>query len=556
MTEPIRRITIVGGGTAGWMSAAYLMIHLNRRSIDQQVDVTLIESPNVPTVGVGEATVPAMMHWLKYIGIEEADFMKRCNASFKLGVRFVNWDKDPKTGAQRSYLNPFDGIGDDIWGFNPAYHFHRFAPDADRTQFGDYQSPMHDLINNFRGPQTLGADSYERNVNYAYHLDAGRFAGFLKEIAVACGVEHVLDDVDDVELDEQGYVSALQLREHGRHEVELVIDCTGFKGLILQQKLGVKFESYDKYLLNNRALAVQLPHQDPTKLEPVTTSTALGAGWSWRVPLYSRLGTGYVFSDNFRTDQEAMDEFLAFLGPQGKDAEPRAIGMRVGRTEKVWEKNCIAIGLSSGFIEPLESTAIFMVDMALQWLTNYFPDKSFNPVVQKRFNDRMRDLNYEIRDFIVLHYCTANRMDTPYWKAARNELQIPDAVQEDLEIFRHVLPRSEEMERGHLFSYLTYLIVLFGKGFFDDIEFPAERLVSRRDWKEYQRYLREVKSHLLQTLPDHYTLLNDIRSRAQDASPELPSTPLPDAATIAAGADPLSPIITFKDDELSSGNIL
>ena len=556
--DPITRITIVGGGTAGWMSASYLMIHLNRRTLDQPVEVTLIESPNVKTVGVGEATVPAMMHWLRYLGIEEADFVKRCNASFKLGVRFRHWDKDPKTGERRSYLNPFDGVGEDLWGFNPAYHFHRFAPQETRTHYGDHQSPMHDLIDNFRGPKILGSASYEQKVNYAYHLDAGLFAEFLKELGLACGVEHIRDDVVEVEIDEQGYVAALGLKERGRRPVELVIDCTGFRGLILQQKLGVGFETYDKHLLNDRALAVQLPHEDPTRLEPVTTSTALGAGWSWNVPLYSRVGAGYVFSSAYRSDDEAIDEFLTYLGPRGKGAEPRAIDMRVGRAERAWEKNCVAIGLSGGFIEPLESTAIFTIDMALQWLTNYFPDKSFNPALVNRFNKRMQELNYEIRDFIVLHYCTSNRLDSPYWQAARNELQVPDGLQEDLEIFRHTLLRSEELERGHLFSYLTYLIVLFGKGYFDDVDFPMERLVSRRDWKEYQRYVRELKTHLIDTLPDHYTLINDIRSRARSAETEsdIPTAAAGAVSGITYGAQPPAPSIANRGEVFAAANIL
>jgi tryptophan halogenase len=513
---PIRHITIVGGGTAGWMSAAYLAIHLNRRAVSEEVGITLIESPNVATVGVGEATVPAMAEWLRYLGLDEDAFIRRCNASFKLGVMFRHWDKDPATGAGRSYLNPFDGVGNDIWGFNPAYHFHRYAPPGERTLYADYQSPMHDLIRGLKGPKALGAQPFQRSVNYAYHLDAGLFAGFLQEIATACGVRHLRDDVIDVALDADGSVASLHLKETGAHPVELVIDCTGFRSLILQQKLGVGFESYGKYLLNDRALAVQLPHEDPTRLEPVTTSTALGAGWSWNVPLYSRVGTGYVFSSAFRSDQEAIDEFLTYLGPRAKGAEPRAIPMRVGRAERAWEKNCIAVGLSGGFIEPLESTAIFMIDMALQWLVDYFPDRSFNPALRNRYNKRMQALNYEIRDFIVLHYCTSNRLDTPYWQAARHDIEVPDTLQEDLEVFRHALPRHAEMERGYLFGYLTYLIVLFGKGFFDDAEFPAERLIARRDWKDYQQYLRQVKSQLLSTLPDHYDLLTAIRARARD----------------------------------------
>ena len=360
MAEPIYEVTIVGGGTAGWLAALMCVTLLNRDPDEPFTGATVIESPNIPTVGVGEATVPAMRELLKQLDIDEALFMARCNASFKLGVRFVDWDVDPRRDHS-SFDHPFDGIGIDLRGVNPSYHFHKFGAVEGAGPFGDHLSPSTLLIDNCKAPKQSGHGNYEFTVGYAYHLDAGLFAELLKEIAVSRGVMHVLDDVEAIEQDAAGLVTALELRERGRWPVEFVIDCTGFRGLIMNQSLNEPFVSFDRQLLNDRAVAVQIPHSDTARLEPCTRSTALEAGWSWRVPLFSRLGTGYVFSSAFKTDQEAIDEFLAHLGPAGAGAEPRVIAMRVGRSRRSWVGNCVAVGLSGGFIEPLESTAIFIV---------------------------------------------------------------------------------------------------------------------------------------------------------------------------------------------------
>lgn len=558
MAERIEEVTIVGGGTAGWLAAVYLVTLLNQRADEGGgTKVTLIESPDVPTVGVGEATVPTMCRTLRALGISEAEFMRRCNASFKLGVRFVNWDHDAD-GKALEYVHPFDGVGSDIFGFSPAYHFHKFAPPGD-IDLGRHVSPSGTAIDNLRGPKPIGGPDYEGRINYAYHLDAGLFADMLSEIGRERGVEHVLDDVERIEQDERGFITALDLKRAGRRPVEFVLDCTGFRGMIIHQTLGVPFESGSKYLLNDRALAVQLPHRDVRKLAPCTRSTALGAGWSWRVPLFSRIGTGYVFSSQFRSDDQAMDEFLAYLGPEGKGAEPRALGMRIGRSQRAWEKNCVAIGLSSGFIEPLESTAIFIIESTVRWLALHFPDKDFNPVLANRVNRLVRELYEEIRDFIILHYRTSNRRDTDYWRVAAEETDLPDSVAESLELYRHMLPHSDQYDRGYLFSVWSYLIVLANKGWFDGIDFPAERAVSAQDWAAYTRHVDGIKRQLLDELPNHYELVAAIRGDGP-AIPAQPFTGAPAAAvapTLGVGGPVPGPRITIRPKEkLGDGNIL
>lgn len=526
MAEPINEVTIVGGGTAGWLAALMCVTLLNRDPDEPFTGATVIESPNIPTVGVGEATVPAMRELLKLLGIDEALFMARCNASFKLGVRFVDWDVDPRHGHS-SYDHPFDGIGIDLRGVNPGHHFHKFGAAEGAGPFGDHLSPSTRLIDNFKAPKQSSQGNYEFTVGHAYHLDARLFSELLKEIAVSRGVMHVLDDVEAVEQDDAGLVTALNLRERGSWPVEFVIDCTGFRDLIMNQALNEPFVSFDRQLLNDRAVAVQIPHTDDVYLEPCTRSTALEAGWSWRVPLYSRVGTGYVFSSAFKTDDEAIDEYLAHLGAAGAGAEPRVIGMRVGRSRRSWVGNCVAVGLSSGFIEPLESTAIFIIEQALRRLVSNMPARDFDPAVRDRFNEEMAEIYDEVLDFVVLHYCTAKRADTPYWQAARSDLEVPEGLQEKLTRWRRVLPVEGDFKTTHLFGYWSYLIVLFAKGYFDDVSFPDNPAVLAQDWAKFCAWVDGEKRKLLTHLPDHRELLTEIRARAPQPAERMPGAELP-----------------------------
>ncbi len=556
MGKPITEITIVGGGTAGWLTATLLQTILTRpQDAEEDVKITLIESPNIPTVGVGEATVPGMPRTLRNAGISERDFFKTCNASFKLGVLFRNWNVDPD-GKPIDYINPLSGVPN-IDGTDTGFYMLKHGAGA--LDFVQTFSPAVDLYRAKKGPRALGAKPFSGDVPYAYHLDAGKFANMLRDHAVARGVHHVLEDVVDVEQDERGYIAALHLKESGRHSVQLVIDCTGFRGVIINEVLKEPFLSYSKYLANDRALAVQIPHPEPGQIDSVTMSTALGAGWVWRVPLFHRIGTGYVFSSAHRTDEQAIDEFMGHLGDQAKGAEPRVIPMRIGRTRDSWVKNCVAVGLSSGFIEPLESTAIHMIDSAVRRLTSYFPDQDFAEPLRARFNKLSNELFDEVRDFICLHYALNNRTDDPYWIDARG-LEVPDSLAENLELWKYTLPRPYDLPRNGFFTAGVYEAVMLGKRVYETGFGNAsvlDTLPLRQDvWGQYLRMARKQIGQITRNVADHHKLLRELRGELETEAappfaskfgqPSMATVPLPGMApppkSIAAKAPKLDPV--------------
>jgi len=530
MAKPIESVTIVGGGTAGWLAATLLQAFRRKEQKGlKPLKITLIESPNIPTVGVGEATVPGMVRTLQSAGLSEREFFRRCNASFKLGVVFSNWNVD-KAGKSIAYINPFTAPPS-LNGIDASYYFHKFG--AGNLDFVQSYSPTVDLVKARKGPRMEGAEEYERSTGFAYHLDAGRFAAMLRDHAVAGGVEHILENVLDIELDAAGNVAAVILEETGRRPVELVLDCTGFRGLVIGKALGEPFVSYSKYLANDRAMAVQIPHPDPKRIEPVTRSTALGAGWSWRVPLYNRVGTGYVFSSAHRTDDEARAEFLAHLGPAGEGAEPRIIPMRVGRSRNAWVKNCVAVGLAGGFIEPLESTAIYMIDMGVRWLLSYFPDSDFADPPRKRYNKLMDALYDEVRDFICLHYRLGNRTDSPYWIDARQELQVPDRLAENLELWRYNLPQHYDLPFTTLFTRGTYNAVLLGKRVYEmgyaKGDIGSGLGLDARLWRDFLARTRKATEKRVRQAPDHQALLTGLRGEVPVSVPVRPTASGPQA---------------------------
>ena len=526
MGRPLETVTIVGGGTAGWLTAGLLLAFGRKQQNGvKPLQITVVESPDIPTVGVGEATVPGMVRTLKELGISEREFFKRCNASFKLGVDFANWNVD-KNGKPISYINPFVGAPA-IRGVELAQYFLRYG--AGSRDFVQSYAATVELMKAGKGPLIDPTKEFGAASGFAYHLDAGKFAALLTEHCTARGVRHVRENVQSVEKDERGYIAALQLDKTGRHPVELAIDCTGFRGLIINQALQEPFVSYSDYLANDRAMAVQLPHPDGAKIEPVTRSTALGAGWSWRVPLYNRIGTGYVFSSAHRSDDEARDEFLRHLGPLGKGAEPRVIPMRVGRNRNAWVKNCIGIGLSGGFIEPLESTAIFMIDMGVRWLLSYFPDSDFPDPLRDRYNHLVDSLYNEVRDFICLHYALGNRTDSQYWIDARTELKLPDGLAQNLELWRYNLPSHYDLPFSTLFDVGTYNSVLLGKRVYEQGyakgDIGGGLSLDAKLWKEISTHLRKQNEKRVHQATDHKMLLTRLRGEtpAKPAAPVFPA---------------------------------
>ncbi|MDH3683237.1 MAG: tryptophan 7-halogenase [Acidimicrobiia bacterium] len=520
MGEPIRDVTIIGGGTAGWLTASAILSAVAIPGQDPPLAITVIESPTIPSIGVGEAALPALHSLIDFLGIDEREFLRRTNAAFKLGGHFVNWNHGPD-GEPMSFLNimnrPPDGTVGTIADLFLAFHPEREAPTAGQA-YTRLISPATDIVDRRLGPFPEGSGPQRSGVNYSYHFDASQLAELMKDRAAQFGVNHVLDDVDDVELDERGFIQALTLRERGRFPVQLVIDCTGFQSNLLGHHLKVPFEPYERHLLNDRALvAVGIPHADPTRIEPATRMTGMQAGWSFQTPLFNRVGAGYVFSSRFCSEDEALAEMTALLGPAFEEAEPRVIPMRLGHRQRHWVKNCVALGLSSGFIEPLEATAIFTVQRGINMLLKSWPTQAYESELAERFDRNMNGLYDEIRDFIFLHFYLSNRTDTPYWVAARQEVEVPDAVQHNLAVWRHTLPGPEDLRSQHVFSHSVFTLLLIAKNYYKGRQLPAAHLLSKEPWDHRARQLETQRRQYLRTLPDHYQLLRALRR--QDAPP-------------------------------------
>ena len=511
MNNALRSITIVGGGTAGWLAAAIIFAARNRRNDAEDLEITLIESPRVPTIGVGEATTLSMTWTMDLLALDEKDFFQKCDASLKAGVKFTNWDHAPD-GSPSWYYHPFEAPFY-LYGYPPAYHYHKRARAGVRQQpFAHSMVTLPALFDAGKAPRQAHAPDLEGLAAYSYHVDAGLFAGYLKEFCTNLGVRHVVDDVVDVDVDERGFITSLRLAERGAFPVEFVVDSTGFSGEIIRKTLDEPFVPYDDSLLCDRAVAIQVPHEPGASLPPYTGSTGLDAGWMWEVPLYSRRGLGYVYSSQFCDQDAALKELLAKAGADEKDVDPNHIKMHIGRSRRSWVNNCLAVGLASGFVEPLESTSIHFVQMSIRWFLDNFPDRDCSPALQDAYNDAVRDLYEEIRDFIAMHYHASNREDTPFWRAARTEAQMPDSLKALMERWRYKLPSVSDMpSRLSLFSEWNYIYVLYGKGFFDGISFPIEDFICDEDFDMFSQELAQKRAQALAMAPDHWELLRQIR---------------------------------------------
>ncbi|MEO0396402.1 MAG: tryptophan halogenase family protein [Cyanobacteria bacterium P01_A01_bin.137] len=504
MTDPIRHIAIVGGGTAGWLSALMLTTAINRRVQTPGIRcrVTLIESATIPTVGVGEATIPTLRQLFNFLELDEAEWMVRCNATFKLGIKFDNWSGVP---GFDTYWHSFGGVTPIVNGVNLLHHLLRDQLHGRSQVFNSQQYHRENLLAMaHRSPKQKNEANYNGSVAYAYHLDAGLLGGYLKEKALERGVCHVVDDVVDVALNEQGFISYLNTRMHGDLQADFFVDCSGFKGLLINQALGESFDSYEDSLFCDRAIALSLP-TDITQhpINPYTTATALNYGWAWHTPLFGRSGNGYVYSSKFISSAAAEAEFRTYLGPAAQNREVRHLKMRVGKAHRNWVKNCVSIGLSGGFIEPLESTGIYLIETGLKKFLELFPDRHCSPALARRYNRKMTEIYEEIRDFIVFHYCTTQREDTPFWQANKFHGAIPNSLQEKLELFEVMLPNFDLLDRPELFADYSYVAVLCGMNHLPKESLPVLDYAATQDVDNVLHQLAQEANQLKQDLPDH-----------------------------------------------------
>ncbi len=450
MSEPLRTIAIIGGGTAGWMAAAALS-----RVLGRSVAITLVESEAIGTVGVGEATIPPIRAFNALLGIDEDAFVRATQGSFKLGIEFVDW------GAKgERYFHPFGAYGMDFGTvpFDGLWHRMRAQGAAEPLEAYSICAAAA-RAGRFQRPLTDGGNTPLHHIGYAFHFDAGLYARFLRGHAEAAGVvRHEGRVVDVARHGDTGFVDAVTLADGTRIAADLFVDCSGFRSLLLGDTMGSAFRDWSHWLPNDRAVAVPSANTGPPV--PYTRSTAREAGWQWRIPLQHRTGNGYVFSSEYLSEDEATATLLANLDGEAL-AEPRTLRFRTGRRDACWIGNCVGLGLSTGFLEPLESTSIHLIQAGIARLLEMLPTRECGAANTRRYNRLMAAEFDTIRDFIILHFHASPRDDTPYWNRVRT-MAIPDALAERIAIYRatgRVFREGDE-----LFTRTSWLAVLDGQG--------------------------------------------------------------------------------------------
>jgi tryptophan halogenase len=446
---PIRRIVIVGGGTAGWMSAAVLARALSGSGCS----IVLVESPDIGTVGVGEATIPPILDLLQFLSIDAADFIHHTRATFKLGIRFSGW-----RAIGQEYWHPFGTFGEPI-NSRPFYHAWNFArAQGLNLRHADFSlnAKLGDA-GNFRFPAAEG-DGPEQGLRYALHFDAALVAGYLRAYAKRLGVRCLGRTVDAATRRADGGIDELVFSSGDRLAADLYIDCSGFRALLIERTLQTGFENWSRWLPCDRAIAVQT--EAKAERPPYTQATAGGAGWRWRIPLQHRVGNGHVYCSAHLSDEQALQELTTSLRG-AMLTEPRVQRFIAGSRRLAWHHNCVAIGLSSGFLEPLESTSIHLIMSGLYRLLEFFPDASFAPAGIASYNRESMQEMQHIRDFIVLHYCLTERQDTPFWRECR-DVRLPDSLQERIELYS----QTGRVRTGarELFTDLSWFHVFEGMG--------------------------------------------------------------------------------------------
>jgi len=420
MTADNFKIIIVGGGTAGWLSAAFLSQQLPIAS-GRKIDITLIEASDIPTVGVGEATVPSLRETLAACGISEVEFLTSCDATFKHGIKFVNWRRDPSNDKGESYFHPF-GAPLKVGTIDPMRAWSKL-PQETRGEIADLFSVQSEMAETGQAPKHVKDRPYDGALSYAYHLDAGKFAQYLKTRFRAHGVNHIIGKVSDVKMEaESENIAALVLEDGSTHSADLFIDCTGFSARLINADKANRFIDKTDVLFVDRAVTTRLPHDGISSINGYTTCTAQSAGWIWDIVLQNRRGVGHVYSSKYIDDEQAKAELANYLGMATDDLETRKLKMRIGYHEQQWRGNCVPIGLASGFLEPLESTG-------------------------------------------KLHYAISGRRDTAFWRDNVNPDTWPETLKANLDAWKNDVPSVYDFGRSiQCFSATNYQFVLYGMG--------------------------------------------------------------------------------------------
>lgn len=487
--QKIKKIVILGGGTAGWMTAAALSHVLKR-----QYHITLVESDQIATIGVGEATIPMLRAFNDILELDENEFMKATQATFKLGIEFVNWG-----AIGDRYIHGFGRIGQDT----STVEFHQYwlkqylagkAGEIDEYSINNAACLENKCMRkNFDVP-----NSPLQDIGTAFHFDAGLYAAFLRKFSEQRGVNRIEGKVVNVNLSpENGFISSIQLEGDRVIDGDLFVDCSGFRSLLLGDALKTEFESWAHWLPCDRAVAV--PCKSAPVLLPYTRSTAHSAGWQWRIPLQHRIGNGHVFSSNFMSEEDATSILLSHLDGEPL-ADPRTVKFSTGKRKQSWNKNCVAIGLSAGFLEPLESTSIHLIQMGITNLIRYFPTAAFEQSGIDQYNLTMDTLYDSIRDFIILHYKATERTDSDFWNYCR-EMSVPDSLIHKMNLFRengHVYRTADD-----LFNVFSWIEVMHGQRVRPKAYNPLVDLIPEPQIQQYLDEVAGVIKACVDVMPTH-----------------------------------------------------
>lgn len=454
--QALKKLTIVGGGSAGWMTAIYLNKRLNHAEKNYHIQV--IESPDIGIIGVGEATVHSIRFFFAAMGLDEGELMREANATFKLGILFRNW-MQPVAGQTHEYFHPFEqqasGRVMDIssaWLLSKGYERERYDQGVCLSSH---------LIARGHCPKSLQTPPYQGVVPYGYHLDATLLAKFLRRKAIEMGVEHIEATVKDVLIDEGGIKAVVV--EDKQYTADFFIDCTGFRGLLIDRLRSDNWNSFEDALPCNKAVAIQrdLPDGIP---KTYTTATALSNGWAWQIDLVNRQGTGYVYDGARLTREQAEAELREFLGPDATILKSTHLDMKVGCRQEFWIKNCVAVGLSAGFIEPLESTGLHLINLGVGLLATHLAQANPPQVIKDSYNRLMRGFYQDLKQFIVLHYCLSNRDDTEFWREARRKVQYCPELSSLIDVWRYKVCEFHDLAGTYstTFSDENYRYILYG----------------------------------------------------------------------------------------------
>lgn len=517
MADSVSKVVIVGGGSAGWLTAGLLASEL-RGDPRSPVDVALVESPDVRTIGVGEGTWPTMRGTLQKIGISEDAFLTRCGASFKQGTQFFGW----ATGADNDrYYHPFSAPA----GYGELNLAPYWQEQRARVSFTDAVSVQGYLCDRNLAPKQLATPEYAFVANYGYHLDAGRFAELLQEHCTQnLGVRHLHDHVTGVNGDPDGDIVSVSTARNGDLEGDLFIDCTGLRALLLGEHFRIPFVSRADVLFNDSALAVQVPYASAdSPIASQTNSTARPAGWIWDIGLQSRRGVGYTYSSAHTSDADAervLRQYVMATGGAGSmEYEPRKIAFESGHRKTFWHRNCVAVGMSAGFLEPLEASALVMIELAGQMISEEFPaNRHAMGMIAKRYNETFSYRWDRIIDFLKLHYVLSRRDDSEFWRQNRLPGSMPDSLAEKLELWRHRAPWLRDFDhQDEIFSAASYQYVLYGMGFQTQVRHTARHAGNAKTAMRLFAQNHERANRVIGGLPGNRELLSAICERAESA---------------------------------------